>query len=145
MVNIRSYIFRKNQRDIQHITGGGGGGGGGGGSCQVDYIGGLFRRRKSRSMLVVAVVAVEGDIPGAGGTRRFLQIGFNPHSKDVKWVVVLVEMVEKLQLIKEQFLSNGGANRPPIHVNDKKVKRFDYAYLEAGREYKLAMPNHFIN
>jgi hypothetical protein len=29
-------------------------------------------------------------------------------------------------------------------VNDKKFKRFDYAYLEAGREYKLALPTGHI-
>ena len=73
----------------------------------------------------------------------FYLIGFNPHFKDVKWEGKLIEgKPRKITVDKRTVLIN--LNRPPIHVNDKKFKRFDYAYLEAGREYKLALPTGHI-
>ena len=73
----------------------------------------------------------------------FYLIGFNTHDKDVKWEGKLLEgKPRKITVDKKTVLIN--LNRPPIHVNDKKFKRFDYTYLEAGREYKLALPKDHI-
>ena len=83
------------------------------------------------------------DKVGCEALEDFYLIGFISHNKDVMWEGKLLKgKPRKITVDKRTVLIN--LNRPPIHVNDKKFKRFDYTYLEAGREYKLALPKDHV-
>lgn len=74
----------------------------------------------------------------------FYLIGFNTRDKDVKWEgkILKGKKIRNLTVERPSVIIN--FNKSPIHVEDKKFIRYDYAYLEPNKNYTMAVQKDYV-
>jgi hypothetical protein len=74
----------------------------------------------------------------------FYLIGFNTHDKNVRWQgkILKNKKIRSLSVEKPSVIIN--FNKSPIHIEDKKFIRYDYAYLDPNKNYNLAVQKDYV-